>query len=130
MQAFFLTSQYIDSMAITVKGSHLRKLREAAGLSLREVARQIGEQPSNLNYWETSGQLPRSNVLIPIAKVLGVTVEELLGESRPKRILTPGGKVRKVFEAVTRLPRRQQEKIIEVIEALVERQNNGHKKAA
>jgi len=117
-------------MAITVKGSHLRKLREAAGLSLREVARQIGEQPSNLNYWETSGQLPRSNVLIPIAKVLGVTVEELLGESRPKRILTPGGKVRKVFEAVTRLPRRQQEKIIEVIEALVERQNNGHKKAA
>ena len=105
--------------------SRLRQLREAAGLSLRELARQIGEEPSNVSYWETSGNLPRSNVLLPMAKALGVTVEELLGESRPKRVVSPGGHARQLFEAVSKMPRRQQQKIVEVVEALVAQHANG-----
>jgi len=112
-------------MAAKVDGLRLRKLREAAGLSLRELARQIDEQPSNVNYWETSGNLPRSNVLIPMAKALGVTVEELLGEPRPKRVVRPGGKLGKIFEEASHLPRRQQVKIAEVVEALVAQKKNG-----
>ncbi len=97
---------------------------------MRELARQIGEEHSNVRYWETSGNLPRSNVLVPMAKALGVTVEELLGQDKPRRVVTPGGKARQLFEAVSRLPRRQQQKIVDVVEALVERQSNGHKQAA
>lgn len=93
---------------------------------MRELARQIGEEHSNVRYWETSGNLPRSNVLIPMAKALGVTVEELLGEAKPKRIVSPGGKVGQVFNEVSKLPRRQQEKIAEVVKALVAQ----HKQAA
>jgi transcriptional regulator with XRE-family HTH domain len=99
--------------------SKLRKLREAAGLSLRELARQIDQHPTNVSYWERTGQTPRSDVLLPIAKALGITVEEVLGEPKAKRSPAPGGKVRQVFEAVTKLPRRQQQKIVEVVEALV-----------
>jgi transcriptional regulator with XRE-family HTH domain len=117
MQALFGLPVNFPDMA---KGeSRLRKLREAAGLSLRELARQIGEQPTNVSYWERTGQLPRSDVLLAIAKALGVTVEELLGEPRPKRVISPGGRARQVFEAVSKLPRRQQEKILEVVEALI-----------
>ena len=119
MQALFPSGLYDSLMAAKTNGFRLRPLREAAGLSLRELARQIGEQPSNVNYWETSGNLPRSNVLIPMAKALGVTVEELLGEPKARRAPAPGGKVRQVFEAVAKLPRRQQQKIVEVVEALV-----------
>ena len=97
--------------------SRLRVLRQRAGLSLRELARILGEQPSNVNYWETKGGLPRSDVLAPIAKALGVTVEELLGADAPKRTVAPGGRARQAFDRVSRLPRRQQEKIIEVVEA-------------
>jgi transcriptional regulator with XRE-family HTH domain len=43
--------------------SRLRGLREAAGLSLRELARQIGEDHSNIRYWETTGKPPRSELL-------------------------------------------------------------------
>lgn len=105
--------------------SSLRELRETAGLSVRELARQIGEQHTNVLYWETSGNLPRSNVLIPMAKALGVSVEVLLGET-PRRTLKPGGKAGMVFEAVAKLPRRQQQKILDVVEALVAQ----HSKAA
>ena len=90
MQELFLLRSYVPSMAAK---SRLRELREAAGLSVREVARQIGESHTNVLYWETSGNPPRSDVLVPMAKALGVTVEELLGEAVPRRALTPGGKL-------------------------------------
>jgi len=118
MQVYFPFAPYTEAMSKAV-GSRLRALREASGLTLRELARQIGEQPSNLNYWETKGVLPRSDVLVPIATALGVTVEELLGHEKPKRAPAPGGKVRSVFEQVQKLPRRRQDKIVEVVEALL-----------
>ena len=105
--------------------SNLRQLREAAGLSVRELARQIGGSPTNVSYWERSGQIPRSDVLMPIAKALGVTVHDLLGEPGPGRV-APGGKLGQVFEQVGKLPRRQQQKIVEVVEALVAQHAGGN----
>jgi transcriptional regulator with XRE-family HTH domain len=119
MQELFLTAPYTARVAAKKNSSPLRALREAAGISQRELARQIGQDQSNVRYWETTGKIPRSDVLAPMAKALGVTVEQLLGEPKAKRSPAPGGKVREVFEAVTKLPRRQQQKIVEVVEALV-----------
>jgi transcriptional regulator with XRE-family HTH domain len=122
MQEFFSFADYREGMAVK---SNLRQLRETAGLSVRELARQIEESATNVSYWERSGQLPRSDVLTPMAKALGVSVEVLLGET-PRRTLKPGGKAGAVFEAVSKLPRRQQQKILDVVEALVAQ----HSKAA
>ncbi len=97
----------------------LKKLREAAGLTMRELARQIGEDHSNVRYWETTGKIPRSDVLAAMGKALGVTVEELLGQPRPKKVLAPGGRLGRVVETISRLPRRQQNKIVDVIETFV-----------
>ncbi len=99
--------------------SHLRALREAANLSQRELARQIGERQSNVQFWEDTGKMPRSDVLLPIAKALGVTIEELLGQPRPKKVVAPGGRLGRVVETISRLPRRQQDKIVDVIETFV-----------
>jgi hypothetical protein len=49
-------------------------------------------------------------------------VAELLGEDaqiKRARKTGPTGKVHKIFEEVSELPRRQQEKIVEVVSALV-----------
>ena len=100
-------------------GHRLRALRQAAKLSQRELAALISETHTNVAYWETSGNLPRSNVLIPMAQALGVTVEELLGATRPKRVVTPGGRASQLFSAVAKLPRRQQEKILDILEPFV-----------
>ena len=102
------------------KTSHLRKLRIAAGLSVRELARQIDQQPSNVSYWETTGKTPRSEVLVDMAKALGVSVEELLGEVPARKGQSnSAGKLGRAFESVSKLPRRQQQKILDVVEALV-----------
>jgi transcriptional regulator with XRE-family HTH domain len=122
MQELFSNQSY--HMLVEIK-TDLRRLRLAAGLSVRELARQIGEAHTNVSYWERSGRLPRSDKLTAIAKALGVTVEELLGGPRPRRAVAPGGKVGQVFEAVSQLPRRRQQKIIEVVEALIAQQTGG-----
>jgi hypothetical protein len=54
-----------------------------------------------------------------MATALGVTVEELRGQDKPGRVMNPGGRVRRVFERGQKLPRRRQEKIVEVVEALL-----------
>jgi transcriptional regulator with XRE-family HTH domain len=123
MQALFSTGTYADSMAKTA--SRLKALREAAGLSQRELARHIGQDQSNVRYWEQSGNLPRSDVLLPMAKALGVTVHELLGEARPKGVMAPGGKLGLVFQDALRLPRRQQAKLAEFVKVFITQHANG-----
>lgn len=117
MQARFTTPVYFPAMPKSV--SKLRQLREAAGLSLRELARQIDQHPTNVSYWERTGQPPRSDVLMPIAQALGVSVQELLGEAAPKRAAAPAGKLGRVVETLTKLPRRQQDKVVEMIETIL-----------
>jgi transcriptional regulator with XRE-family HTH domain len=120
MQVLFDLPPYARLMAKAA--SRLKELREAAGLTMRELARQIGEDHSNIRYWETTGKIPRSDVLAPLARALGVTVEELLGQPKPSRVSGPGGRARQLFEAVSRLPRRQQDKVLDILEPFVRQQ--------
>jgi transcriptional regulator with XRE-family HTH domain len=117
-------------MATNGYTSRLRQLREAAGLSQRELARMIGQEQSNVRYWEHSDKPPRSDVLAPMAQALGVTVEDVLGLPKPRRVLAPGGKVRQLFEEVSRLPRRQQDKIVSLLEPFVVQQRQDATKAS
>ena len=117
---------YHPSMAGRLKrprpkqGERLLRLRQAAGLTQEELAELIGESQSNIAFWEQSDKPPRSDILPKMAEALGVGVESLLdGNSRPERKGGPTGKVHKVFEEVSQLPRRQQEKIIEFVSAFV-----------
>ena len=100
----------------------LCRIRESTGLSQRALAKKMGiSQPAYAN-WETHNVSLKPEQLTMLAKVLGVRVEELLEEPRsPGRRGGPKGKVHQAFESVSRLPRRQQQQIVEVVEALVEK---------
>jgi len=132
---------YDHSMAKTRKkgramqGEHLASLRRQAGLTQVELAELLGVPQSNIAYWEQSKKPPRSDVLPQMANALGVSIEQLLlptnGHAAPVRPGGPKGRVRKLFEHVSRLPRRQQEKIVEFVSAFVRQyeQENDRKSA-
>lgn len=129
MQAISNSWPYGSSMAQKndlSRGERFRSIRLAAGFSQAELAKQLGIHRSNIGFWENTGVIPRSDLLAPIANLLGVTVEELLGQdSPPRRSTAPAGKARQAFEAVTKLPRRQQDQILKVVEALVAQAASG-----
>jgi transcriptional regulator with XRE-family HTH domain len=104
----------------TKQGERMRKLRLDAGISQYELARLVGEPQPNIAYWELSDKPPRSDVLPKLAKALGVQIEYLLnGNTEIEKKNGPTGKVRKVFEDVSKLPRRQQDKVVEFVSAFV-----------
>lgn len=100
----------------------LTAMRERAGLTVRELARQLDTSHTNIINWEKAERITKTEFLIPMSEALGVTVDELLGRPRPSRTVTPGGKMGKVFEEASRLPRRQQQKIIDIVEPFIREQ--------
>lgn len=106
-------------------GQHLVALREAAGLSQQQLAEAVGVQQSNIAFWERSPKPPRGEVLPQLAQALGVSIDELLNVQPVKRSKSqpgPEGRLQKVFDQVAKLPRRQQTKVAEFVEAFVSQQ--------
>jgi transcriptional regulator with XRE-family HTH domain len=135
MQAYFTSQLYDPRMAQhsdSLRGKRLRAFRQSAGLSQSELAQRLGVHRSNIGFWENNGIIPRSDLLTPMAEALGVTVNDLLGKaSKPQRVAAPMGRARLVFDQVSKLPRRQQQHIIRVVEDLIAAQRlNAHAKAA
>jgi transcriptional regulator with XRE-family HTH domain len=104
----------------TAFGERLVEAREAAGLSQRDLAEKIGISQRALSWWEREPVALKPEQLVALAEVLGVTTDHLLGRApEKKRGSGPKGKAQKVFEAVSKLPRHQQKKIIDVVESFV-----------
>lgn len=96
----------------------LAALRKDAGLSQAQLAAKIEVHASNIAYWELSGTPPRGEVLPALARELGVSVDELLGVT-PQKPAIAKGRLQEAFHAAAKLPRRKQQKIVEVVEALL-----------
>lgn len=102
-------------------GQHLHALREQAGLSQQQLADRLGLSQRAYAHWERNPVALRPDQLVKLAAALKVSVEELLrSENGQKRRGTgPTGKMRQLFEAASRLPRGQQQKIASLLEAFI-----------
>lgn len=96
----------------------LVELRQQAGLTQTELAAAVGVAVSNIAFWELKGTPPRGEVLPALAKALGVSVDAILGVTPPKPV-APKSRLQELFQATAKLPRRKQQKIAEVVEALL-----------
>lgn len=114
----------------TLFGQRLLAARESCGWTQAEVAEQLGiTQPSYAD-WERYPVALRPEQVAQLAQLLNVSLEYLFGRVSPQsRRGGPTGKLYHVFEKVSTLPRHQQNKVVEFVEAFVERQTNGMSKA-
>ena len=110
------------------QGARLLALRNAAGLTQIELAKLLDVSQANIAFWEWSEKPPRGEVLPKMAKAFGVRVDDLLvaAERRSPRRSGPVGKLQRVFEQASALPRTKQELVVQFVATLVEQ----HKKAS
>ena len=108
-------------------GAHLTALRVAAGLTQKQLAEKLAVHHSNIAFWERSEKPPRGDVLPKLASALGVSLEVLLNaaKSRTKKPVAKG-RMQQMFEAASHLPRRQQLKIVDLLEPFVREHGNGN----
>jgi transcriptional regulator with XRE-family HTH domain len=113
----------------SIQGAHLAALRKSAGLSQAALAKAVGVPQPSIAFWEFADRPPRSDILPALALALGVSVEEILTPgSKPSNSFSkpgPKGRLQKAFEAVSSLPKRQQEVLLQFIESAVSHRKVG-----
>ena len=70
----------IDHMKLRI-----REARERIGLSQRDLALKVGVAPNTFHGYESGKHDPRSELLVQIAEICGVTVDYLLGRDKAEK---------------------------------------------
>lgn len=109
-------------------GERLRRLRRAKGLTQEDLALKSGSSQRMLAYYETRDGIPGAPVLLRLAQALELTPDELLGLKLPPRSpesqkSTDSLRLWKKLRLVETLPPAERRQIVQLIEALVERQS-------
>ena len=60
-------------------GETILKYRQQRGLSQEKLAERVGVSRQAVSKWEVGDAIPDTDKLIPLARALGITVDELLG---------------------------------------------------
>ena len=60
-------------------GETILKYRQKRGLSQEKLAEQVGVSRQAVSKWEVGDAIPDTDKLIPLARTLGISVDELLG---------------------------------------------------
>ncbi|MFD2304864.1 helix-turn-helix transcriptional regulator [Roseibacillus ishigakijimensis] len=102
-------------------GAHLASLRHAASLSQQQVADLVGVRQATVAAWERSATPPRGEFLVPLSETLAVSLEVLLQADKRKsaRHRGPASKLENLVAQATQLPRRRQQRIASLLEALI-----------
>ena len=102
----------------------LDPLRKQAGLSQAALAEAVGVPQRTISFYERDAGAIPSTLVPKFAKALGVSMEEVLGidngAQRSKR--GPKSQLERQLEIVGTLPRHQQQKILDVVEAMIAHQ--------
>ena len=101
-------------------GQRLYDTRQSKGLSQNQVAETLGiTQPSYAD-WERSAVSLKPEYLPKLADLFGVSVDHLLGiKPQPRNASGPTGKLRRIFEEASVLPRYQQQRVIAIVEDML-----------
>jgi len=100
-------------------GGRLASIRKAKGLSQEELARQIGVSRRIVAYYEAESEHIPANLLIPIAKTLKVSLDELLSVKGLKDQFRPEHKsLMKKLRKIEELDPHDQKTIFRMVDSL------------
>ena len=96
-------------------GVRVAELRKEQGLTQESLAELLGVSQQSVAAYEV-GRLRIAVSMLPrLAKVLGVSVETLIGEENAPAKRGPAPKLQQQIERISRLPRTQQRFVIQML---------------
>ena len=129
MQALFVRkdsgseeASYTDAMKNnrSALSERIAQARSAAGLTQQQLAERLGVSQQMVGYLEVRPVAVRPEMLAKISEVLSVSLDDLIGgNGAPHKPSGPSGRMRRVFEEVSKLPRSQQQRIAGVVEDML-----------
>lgn len=104
-------------------GLRIAAARKAAGLTQTQLAEQLGLAQQTLAHYEAGRLRVALALLTPLARTLGVSTEELIGEQAPPGKRGPVPKLQQQMERIQRLPKSQQRFVMQMIDTVLAQQD-------
>ena len=104
----------------------LKNLRKKAGLTQVELAAKLGVSQVTIVHYEKGNKKPEMDRVPKMAKILGVSIEELYGDKTPKQhnnksAAHGNSRLSKMQEMFQKLPLNEQRVVLKQIKLLAEK---------
>ncbi|GDP27551.1 anaerobic benzoate catabolism transcriptional regulator [Escherichia coli] len=110
-----------EQVFITELGRRITALRKDAGMTQTQVAQALNVSQQAVQAWEAGRRRIQISILPAVARLLAVSLEDLLGEEPEKiaRKRGPAPKWQQLIEEIDSLPKAKQKMISEMLSALI-----------
>lgn len=122
-----LTLQEIESVAIhkdektffAELGARIAQLRKEQGITQVQLADWLGVSQQTVNAYEVGRRRMPVSALPTLARLLGVPLEEMIGEPQKTARRGPTPKLQRQIERLSLLPKAKQKMVMEMLEGVL-----------
>ena len=100
-------------------GARIAQLRKAQGVTQVQLAEWLGVSQQTVNAYEVGRRRMAVSALPALAKLLGVSLEELIGQEPKPGKRGPTPKLQRHMERISQLPKTQQRFVLQMIETVL-----------
>jgi transcriptional regulator with XRE-family HTH domain len=104
-------------------GQRIAAARKGQGFTQAQLAEQLGIAQQTLAHYESGRLRVAVAMLPPLARTLGMSIEELVGEQPAAAKRGPAPKLQQQIERIQRLPKAKQRFIMDMIETVLHQGN-------
>lgn len=102
-------------------GKRLALVRKAKGITQLELAKKIGATQRVIAYYEAESDHIPTNLLVPIAKALKVSLDELVGLKKKSLDSTKHASLWRKLKNAEKLTKKDQKTLLDFLDALLVR---------
>ena len=102
-------------------GGRVAELRKARDITQVQVAEHLGVSQQTANAYETGYRRIPVSALPPLAKFLGVSLDELVGEIAQAKKRGPTPKLQQQIEQIQQLPRTKQRFVMQMLDTVLQK---------
>jgi len=106
-------------------GKRLAQIRKAKGVTQTELGNKIGVSQRVIAYYENESNYPATHLLIPMAKTLKVSVDELLGLKQIKMTDSNHARFLNKLKKAESLSKKDKTALLNYIDALLIKNKSG-----
>lgn len=103
-------------------GARMAALRKTQGITQMQMAEVLGVSQQTVNAYEVGRRRMAVSALPVLAKLFGVSLEELIGEPAKPGRRGPAPKLQQQMEKITQMPKPKQRFVMEMLDTVIQQQ--------
>jgi len=108
-----------DEQFFKALGARVSQARKAKNLTQHQLCAQLGIPQQTLANYELGVTRFPASMLPDLARILGLTLEELMGQEPPKNKRGPLPRLQQQIDRIRQLPKMKQHAVMEVLDMVI-----------